>query len=81
MTTAANNCTKCNKSSLSILLLRPSPIAKAANLAPAAHKTSPVIWNWSEGCSCVYAKGEPICLADPRWAGYVHLYIKIHRQA
>lgn len=74
MSTAAQNCTHCQKSSLSLLLLRPSPLAEDPRLRPAgADKVA-------AGAELVKAfvpaglkQSKPV-LRLLR-AGYVHLYI------
>lgn len=76
MTTAANDCTKCNKSSLSLLLLRPSPIARAANLAPAGSQNITSDLELVRGLVPASTPTESRYVLRTLRAGYVHVYIK-----
>ncbi|HVK93881.1 MAG TPA: T6SS effector BTH_I2691 family protein [Noviherbaspirillum sp.] len=75
MTNAKNNCDTCNKSTLSLLLLRPSPIAKRGELVPPG--TSAVISD-DAATAGLLPKRLP---TESRFAlrllraGYVHVYI------
>jgi hypothetical protein len=72
----ASGCDACNKSSLSLLLLRPSPLAKDPQLAPAGSEHIGVD---EQGLIGGLVPAEP--LTESRYAlrllraGYVHVYI------
>jgi len=74
MTTAAQNCKHCQKSSLSLLLLRPSPLANDARLRPTgADKVAADAALVSPFVPPGLTQSKPV-LRLLR-AGYVHLYI------
>lgn len=76
MATSTEKCDTCQKSSLSILLLRPSPIAKATPLAPSAAERVKSDDGLLVGIVPARAPTESRYVLRLLRAGYVYVYIK-----
>jgi hypothetical protein len=74
--TAPDGCDKCNKSSLSLLLLRPSPIAKSGPLVPVGAAGVVVAPALVKGLLPTRLPTESRFVLRLLRAGYVHVYIE-----
>jgi hypothetical protein len=73
--TSKDGCNDCNKSTLSLLLLRPSPIAKVAQLAPHGSAAVEDSFGLAEGFLPARAPTESRTVLRLLRAGYVYVYI------
>lgn len=74
-TTGMQGCDRCNKSSLSLLLLRPSPIAKDVKLAPVGSSSVATAAGNIDGLVPAKKPTESRYVLRLLRAGYVHVYI------